>query len=202
VSEAWREAVDMLDMVGIPAARDRARSYPHELSGGMRQRVMIAMALISNPKVLIADEPTTALDVTIQAQVLDLFGRIKSEFNTAILLITHNLGVVAGIAERVAVMYAGKVVEYAATGELFANPRHPYTVALLNAVPRPDDPSQVIVPIAGSPPDLTRLPQGCSFYDRCPFREDRCREASPPLAPSGDEDHLARCWVQIANRTT
>jgi oligopeptide transport system ATP-binding protein len=160
---------------------------------------MIAMALISNPKVLIADEPTTALDVTIQAQVLDLFRHLKSEFNTAILLITHNLGIVAGIADRVAVMYAGKVVEYAPTEELFANPRHPYTLALLKAVPRVGGTSQTITPIPGSPPDLTRLPVGCSFYDRCPFREERFREEPPPLAPiaPGREDHLARCWIDI-----
>jgi len=196
---ALRRAAEILHKVGIPDPESRLDDYPHRFSGGMRQRVMIAMALISNPKVLIADEPTTALDVTIQAQVLDLFRRIRSEFNTAILLITHNLGIVAGVADHVAVMYAGKVVEYAPTEELFANPRHPYTLALLNAVPRPGDTSQVIAPIPGSPPDLTRLPPGCSFYDRCPYREERFREEAPPLAAiaPGRDDHLARCWVDI-----
>ncbi len=197
--DALRRAAEVLGKVGIPDAASRLDDYPHRFSGGMRQRVMIAMALISNPQVLIADEPTTALDVTIQAQVLDLFERIKSEFQTSILLITHNLGIVAGIADQVVVMYAGKVVESAPTQELFANPRHPYTLALLKAVPRPGDPNQTVAPIPGAPPDLTRLPQGCSFYDRCPFREDRCREEPPPLAPvaPGVSDHFARCWVDV-----
>ena len=194
--EALRRAAEVLGKVGIPDPASRLGEYPHRFSGGMRQRVMIAMALVANPKVLIADEPTTALDVTIQAQVLDLFERIKSEFKTSILLITHNLGIVAGIADHVAVMYAGRVVEYAPTEELFANPSHPYTLALLKAVPRPGDVSQTIAPIPGAPPDLMRLPPGCSFYDRCPFREDRCREEAPPLEPVAAE-HLARCWVDV-----
>jgi len=206
--DALQRAAEVLGKVGIPDPESRLSDFPHRFSGGMRQRVMIAMALISNPKVLIADEPTTALDVTIQAQVLDLFERIQSEFGTSILLITHNLGIVAGIADHVAVMYAGKVVEYAPTEELFRNPRHPYTLALLRAVPRPGDPNQTVAPIPGSPPDLTHLPPGCSFYDRCPFREDRCREKAPPLEskedgqpkePSEPEEprHLARCWVDV-----
>jgi oligopeptide transport system ATP-binding protein len=200
--EALRRAADVLGKVGIPDPESRLSDFPHRFSGGMRQRVMIAMALVSNPKVLIADEPTTALDVTIQAQVLDLFQRIKSEFGTAILLITHNLGIVAGIADHVAVMYAGKVVEHASTGELFANPRHPYTLALLNAVPRPGDPNQTVAPIPGSPPDLTHLPSGCSFYDRCPFHEDRCREQVPRLAPVTQEtSHQVRCWVDLPERS-
>ncbi len=166
----------------------------------MRQRVMIAMALIGNPKVLIADEPTTALDVTIQAQVLELFRKIKEEFGTAILLITHNLGVVAGMADRVAVMYAGRVVEMAETEELFTNPRHPYTLALLRAVPRLENGSrQRLEPIAGTPPDLTRLPAGCSFYDRCPFHQERCQEEAPSLAAVG-ERHQASCWVDVTER--
>jgi len=197
--EALRRAAEILGKVGIPDPESRLSEFPHRFSGGMRKRVMIAMALISNPKVLIADEPTTALDVTIQAQVLDLFERIKSEFGTSILLITHNLGIVAGIADHVAVMYAGKVVEYAPTEELFRHPRHPYTLALLKAVPRPGDPNQTVAPIPGSPPDLMHLPSGCSFYDRCPFHEDRCREEAPPLAPvvSRESGHLARCWVDV-----
>ena len=198
--EALRRAAEVLGKVGIPDPVSRLQDYPHRFSGGMRQRVMIAMALIANPKVLIADEPTTALDVTIQAQVLDLFQRIKSEFKTSILLITHNLGIVAGIADHVAVMYAGRVVEYAPTEELFSNPSHPYTLALLQAVPRPGDVNQTVAPIPGSPPDLMRLPPGCSFYERCPFHEDRCREEAPPLAPvaPGVNDHLARCWVDVS----
>jgi len=214
--DALRRAAEVLGKVGIPDPASRLDDYPHRFSGGMRQRVMIAMALISNPKVLIADEPTTALDVTIQAQVLDLFERIKSEFHTSILLITHNLGIVAGIADHVAVMYAGKVVEYAPTEELFRNPRHPYTLALLKAVPRPGDPNQTVAPIPGSPPDLMRLPPGCSFYDRCPFREDRCKEEAPPLEskeigqprePKEPKEpreprHLARCWVDVTEPRT
>ena len=197
--EALRRAAEVLGKVGIPDPESRLDDYPHRFSGGMRQRVMIAMALIPNPQVLIADEPTTALDVTIQAQVLDLFHRIKSEFKTSILLITHNLGIVAGIADQVAVMYAGRVVEYAPTEELFAHPRHPYTLALLKAVPRPGDVSQTIAPIPGAPPDLMRLPPGCSFYDRCPFREDRCREEAPALEPVAPE-HWARCWVDVRSK--
>ncbi len=196
--EARRRAAELLGKVGIPEPASRLSDYPHRFSGGMRQRVMIAMALIGNPKVLIADEPTTALDVTIQAQVLELFRKLKEEFGTAILLITHNLGVVAGMADRVAVMYAGRVVEMAETEELFTNPRHPYTIALLRAVPRLEYGSrQRLEPIAGTPPDLTRLPAGCSFYDRCPFRQKRCQEEAPSLAAVG-EQHLASCWVDVS----
>ncbi len=198
--EARRRAAELLGKVGIPEPASRLSDYPHRFSGGMRQRVMIAMALIGNPKVLIADEPTTALDVTIQAQVLELFRKLKEEFGAAILLITHNLGVVAGMADRVAVMYAGRVVEMAETEELFTNPRHPYTLALLRAVPRLENGSrQRLEPIAGTPPDLTRLPAGCSFYDRCPFRQDRCQEEAPSLAAVG-ERHQASCWVDVTER--
>ena len=198
--EARRRAAELLGKVGIPEPASRLSDYPHRFSGGMRQRVMIAMALIGNPKVLIADEPTTALDVTIQAQVLELFRKLKEEFGTAILLITHNLGVVAGMADRVAVMYAGRVVEMAETEELFTNPRHPYTIALLRAVPRLENGSrQRLEPIAGTPPDLTRLPAGCSFYDRCPFRQERCQEEAPSLAAVG-EQHQASCWVDVTAR--
>ncbi|MCZ6490169.1 MAG: ABC transporter ATP-binding protein [Acidobacteria bacterium] len=198
--EARRRAAELLGKVGIPEPASRLSDYPHRFSGGMRQRVMIAMALIGNPKVLIADEPTTALDVTIQAQVLELFRKLKEEFGTAILLITHNLGVVAGMADRVAVMYAGRVVEMAETEELFTNPRHPYTIALLRAVPRLEYGSrQWLEPIAGTPPDLTRLPAGCSFYDRCPFRQERCQEEAPSLAAVG-EGHQASCWVDVTQK--
>ena len=195
--EARRRAAEMLERVGIPDAADRLDDFPHRFSGGMRQRVMIAMALLCNPKVLIADEPTTALDATIQAQVLDLFRHIKSEFGAAILLITHNLGIVAGMAGRVAVMYAGRVVEYGTTEDIFYRPRHPYTLALLNAVPRLGNGSQEVAPIAGSPPDLANLPAGCAFYDRCAFRVEKCRQEMPPLEPVA-ANHSARCWVDIS----
>jgi oligopeptide transport system ATP-binding protein len=194
--QARDRAVEMLEKVGIPEPAKRLHDYPHRFSGGMRQRVMIAMALIGNPKVLIADEPTTALDVTIQAQVLELFHKVKREFGTAILLVTHNLGIVAGMADRVAVMYAGRVVEYAPVEELFSNPRHPYTLALLRAVPRLGDTGRNLAPISGSPPDLAQLPPGCAFYERCPFHQERCLEEAPWLSPVA-QDHLASCWVDI-----
>jgi oligopeptide/dipeptide ABC transporter ATP-binding protein len=198
-TDARRRAAEILEKVGISDAAARLRDYPHRFSGGQRQRVMIAMALLGNPKVLIADEPTTALDATIQAQVLDLFRQIKKEFGASILLITHNLGIVAGMADRVAVMYAGRVVEYGRTDELFYNPRHPYTLALLKAVPRLGNGQQEVTPIAGSPPDLARLPQGCAFCDRCPFHEEKCQQQAPPLDPVA-EGHLARCWVDISRQ--
>jgi oligopeptide transport system ATP-binding protein len=194
---ALRRAMEMLEKVGIPEPARRLDEYPHRFSGGMRQRVMIAMALIANPKLLIADEPTTALDVTIQAQVLELFRKVKAEFGTSIILVTHNLGIVAGMADHVAVMYAGRVVEYAPTEELFANPRHPYTLALLKAVPRLGDGTGELTAIPGScPPNLAELPRGCSFYERCAFREPQCEQEAPPLTTVG-EDHQASCWVDV-----
>jgi len=198
-SEARRRATEMLERVGIPEPGRRLDEYPHQFSGGMRQRVMIAMALITHPKLLIADEPTTALDVTIQAQVLELFRNLKAERGASIVLVTHNLGIVAGMADRVAVMYAGRVVEYAETDELFSNPRHPYTLALLKAVPRLGDGAGSVAPIPGAPPDLARLPAGCSFYERCPFRLEKCETEPPPLAPVG-ENHLASCWVDVSGQ--
>ena len=195
--EARRRTAEMLEKVGIPDAAARLNDFPHRFSGGMRQRVMIAMALLGNPKVLIADEPTTALDATIQAQVLDLFRHIKSEFGAAILLITHNLGIVAGMANRIVVMYAGRVVEYGTTEDIFYRPRHPYTLALLKAVPWLGNGSQELASIGGSPPDLAQLPVGCAFYDRCPFHEDKCKQEMPPLAPVAS-NHSARCWVDIS----
>ena len=199
-AEARRRAAEILAKVGIPDSAARLDDFPHRFSGGMRQRVMIAMALIGNPSVLIADEPTTALDATIQAQVLDLFRHIRTEFGASILLITHNLGIVAGMADRVAVMYAGRVVEQGTTDDLFYHPRHPYTLALLKTVPRLGNGNQRVAPIAGAPPDLARLPAGCSFYDRCPFREQRCQDEAPLLEPVSD-GHLARCWVDIRKRS-
>ena len=194
--EAWREAVAMLDMVGIPAARDRANAYPHELSGGMRQRVMIAMALICRPRLLIADEPTTALDVSTQAQILDLLLSLKRELGMAILMITHDLGVVAEVADRVAVMYAGRIVETADVFELFRSPRHPYTDALMRSIPRLDGEQDRLVAIEGTVASPLDRPSGCSFRDRCPRARPRCADAVPPLDPLGP-GHRARCYFPV-----
>ncbi len=185
-------AVQMLDLVRIPEARRRMNHYPHEFSGGMRQRVMIAIALSCNPSLLIADEPTTALDVTIQAQVLDLMKGLAQEFNTATLLITHDLGVVAGTCERVAVMYAGRIVETAPTRTIFKNPAHPYTQALLNAVPRADTPRGAkLAAIGGQPPNLVNLPKGCPFAPRCRKAQARCRQELPLLETVGPNQQAA-----------
>ncbi len=185
-------AAQMLDLVRIPEARRRLDHYPHEFSGGMRQRVMIAIALSCNPKLLVADEPTTALDVTIQAQVLDLMKGLAQEFNTATLLITHDLGVVAGTCDRVAVMYAGRIVETASTRTLFKNPAHPYTQALLNAVPRADTPRGTkLAAIGGQPPNLVNLPKGCPFAPRCRKAQARCREELPLLETVGPNQQVA-----------
>ena len=193
-ASAQERAVQLLEMVGIPEAHTRVNDYPHQFSGGMRQRVMIAMALSCNPKLLLADEPTTALDVTIQAQVLEILARLSRELGTAVVIITHNLGVVARYADRVNVMYAGKIVETASAKELYANPRHPYTVGLLKSVPRLDQArKQKLEVIDGVPPDLINMPRGCPFFPRCTFRIDRCAEEMPPLMPVGDK-HTAACW--------
>ena len=191
---ARERAVELLELVGIPAARGRIDDYPHQFSGGMRQRVMIAMAMSCNPKILLADEPTTALDVTIQAQILEVMARLSREFGTAVIIITHNLGVVARYADRVNVMYAGRVIERAHASELYANPRHPYTVGLLNSVPRLDELRQEkLIPIEGLPPDLAHLPEGCSFYPRCDWRTDHCLEEYPPISQV-EAEHQAACW--------
>ncbi len=191
---AQERAIELLELVGIPAARGRIDDYPHQFSGGMRQRVMIAMAMSCNPKILLADEPTTALDVTIQAQILEVLARLSREFGTAVIIITHNLGVVARYADRVNVMYAGRVIERAQAHELYARPQHPYTVGLLNSVPRLDELRQEkLIPIEGLPPDLAHLPAGCSFEPRCEWRTDRCREEYPPITQVGSE-HQAACW--------
>jgi oligopeptide transport system ATP-binding protein len=190
----------MLRKVGIPEPEKRARAYPHEMSGGMRQRATIAMALTTAPSVLIADEPTTALDVTIQAQILELLKQVNAELGTATILITHNLGVVAGMCERVIVMYAGRVVEEGPTDEVFATPRHPYTWSLLRSLPRLDsDEREPLRPIEGTPPDLTALPSGCAFHPRCPFVVERCVSDVPALEPMGD-GQLAACWVTQAGQ--
>jgi oligopeptide/dipeptide ABC transporter ATP-binding protein len=178
--------------VRIPEAHSRIDEYPHQFSGGMRQRVMIAMALSCEPELLIADEPTTALDVTVQAQILDLMRSIQKDQGMSILLITHDLGVVAEMCDHVAVMYAGAVVEYASVQELFKQPKHPYTVGLMHSLPRPG--GDRLTPIFGQPPSLVNLPKGCRFADRCPLVEPRCREAVPPLEEKA-VDHFARCVV-------
>ena len=192
--QARARAIELLAMVGIPDPGRRLAQYPHQFSGGMRQRMMIAMALACNPKLILADEPTTALDVTIQAQILELLQDLSRRLGVAMLIITHNLGVVARYADRVNVMYAGRVIERGTAAELYANPRHPYTLGLLRSVPRLDEPIRAkLDPIEGQPPDLTRLPPGCAFAPRCAFRVDRCIEA-PTLAAIGGPGHMSACW--------
>jgi oligopeptide transport system ATP-binding protein len=191
---AEARTLEMMERVRIPEARRRLKSYPHEFSGGMRQRVMIAIALSCNPKLLIADEPTTALDVTIQAQILDLMKALSKEFQTAVMLITHDLGVVAGMCQRVIVMYAGHIVEEAPTRQLFTRPAHPYTQALLQSIPRLDEGNHVrLTPIKGQPPDLVNLPPGCPFAPRCPKAQERCRLEMPPLETVA-ENQRAACF--------
>ena len=192
-ADAAARAVEMLRLVGIPAPEVRLGQYPHQLSGGMRQRVMIAMALAMNPQILIADEPTTALDVTIQAQILDLMKQLNSELGTAVILISHDLGVVAGLADRVLVMYAGQVVEAASVADLYAHPRHPYTIGLLSSVPRLDGARRRLTAIDGHPPDLIAPPPGCAYAPRCRYAMNACREA-PPLFETAPGHH-SRCWL-------
>jgi len=191
---AWERAIEMLNLVGIPDPRDRAKSYPHQLSGGMRQRVLIAMALVMNPSLLIADEPTTALDVTIQAQILELIGDLQQRLGLAVLLITHDLGVVAEVTSRVLVMYGGQIVERAPVRELFRDPRHPYTRGLLEAMPRLGRQRDRLAVIPGTVPPPTRWPSGCRFRDRCPFAWHRCVDEAPPEYPVAAE-HSARCHL-------
>ncbi|MCX6045487.1 MAG: ABC transporter ATP-binding protein [Chloroflexi bacterium] len=194
--QSRRRAVELLELVGIPGASARLDDYPHQFSGGMRQRVMIAMGLSCDPQLLIADEPTTALDVTIQAQIVDLVNRLKKELGMAIIWITHDLGVVAGMAERVLVMYSGFIVEEGAVDELYANPRHPYTLGLLRSIPRLDLGRQKrLIPIEGLPPDLLEPPTHCPFAPRCSFVIDKCWTENPPLMDVG-RDHKSACWVQ------
>jgi oligopeptide transport system ATP-binding protein len=194
--EARNRVRELLEAVGIPDAPRRMRDYPHQFSGGMRQRVMIAIAIAANPKLLIADEPTTALDVTVQAQILELIARLRRDLNTAVILITHDLGVVAGVTDRILVMYAGHIAERAPTEELFADPRHPYTLGLLGAVPRLDAVrGSELVTIPGSPPDLLHPPEGCPFQPRCPFRIDKCKTYPPDLQIG--PRHTAACWVDV-----
>ncbi|AKO52639.1 oligopeptide transporter ATP-binding component [Marinobacter psychrophilus] len=180
-AEAFEASVKMLDAVKMPEARKRMKMYPHEFSGGMRQRVMIAMALLCQPKLLIADEPTTALDVTVQAQILTLLNELKDDFNTSIIMITHDLGVVAGLCDKVLVMYAGQTMEYGTAEDIFYRPTHPYTQGLLNAIPRLDADDDMLSTIPGNPPDLLHLPPGCPFHARCEFAKERCLERMPTL---------------------
>lgn len=192
---AFERAVELLDAVGIPMGRSRMNQFPHEFSGGMRQRVMIAMALACNPELLIADEPTTALDVTIQAQILDLMRKIKKTINTSIILITHDLGVVAEMCDRVNVMYGGVIIEQGLTRDIFYNTKHPYTVGLLKSVPNPERlGKEPLKPIMGTPPDLLNPPQGCPFYQRCDFAMKMCKENMPPFFKI-DENHRSACWL-------
>ncbi|OPZ75599.1 MAG: Oligopeptide transport ATP-binding protein OppD [Actinobacteria bacterium ADurb.Bin444] len=195
---AVERAVELVDAVGIPDGRRRLRDYPHQFSGGMRQRIMIAMALSCNPRLLIADEPTTALDVTIQAQILDLLRRLQEERGMAIMLITHNLGVVAEMADDVVVMYLGRVVEQGPVDDIFHKPLHPYTKALLKSIPSIDSTPRVQLPtIPGAPPDLVDPEPGCRFAQRCTRVTEECRQQEPPLVPLGRDDHLVACYRPI-----
>ncbi len=201
-SAALERAVELLDLVGIPDARRRAAGYPHELSGGMRQRVMIAMALVNDPRLLIADEPTTALDVTVQAQILQLLARLQAERGMAIVIITHDLGIVAELADEVAVMYAGRIVEQAPTATIFAAPAHPYTWGLLGSIPRLERPrGEDLVAISGRPPSLINPPSGCRFHPRCPYVREAHRRVEPALEPlPGDARHRAACLLDAGTR--
>ncbi len=192
--DARSRAVELLELVGIPDPHKRISEYPHQLSGGMQQRVMIAIALSCNPKILIADEPTTALDVTIQAQILELLADLKSRLGMSVILITHDLGVVAGIANRVAVMYGGSIVELSPTREMFSNPAHPYTQALMRAIPKLHESVNRLETIPGAVPPSTRWPSGCRFHPRCSQAFEKCTESTPPLFET-DPNRLARCWL-------
>ena len=195
-SDAVARAVELLTLVGIPGAKERISNYPHQFSGGMRQRVMIAMGLACQPELLIADEPTTALDVTIQAQIVDLIKELREEIDMAIIWITHDLALLAGIANRIIVLYAGQVVEQAETLELYKSPRHPYTIGLLQSIPRLDQKEHGrLTPIEGIPPDLTNYPTGCPFAPRCRFAIERCEEQDPSLESVGI-NHEVACWVK------
>jgi len=195
---ARERAAEMLDLVGIPEAKQRLDSFPHEFSGGMRQRAMIAMALSCSPSILIADEPTTALDVTIQAQIIDLIRRLRDKLGMAIIWITHDLGIMAGLAEKLNVMYAGYIVEKAPVKQLYGDPRHPYTLGLLKSLPRVDQrkAGERLIPIDGRPPDLLGLPKGCPFESRCSYAIDRCKKENPALELV-DTDHEIACWVDV-----
>ncbi len=201
--ESKDRAAELLTMVGIPDAKKRLGNYPHQFSGGMRQRVMIAMALSCNPKLLIADEPTTALDVTIQAQIIDLVKRLQQQLGMAMIWISHDLGVVAGLADTVQVMYGGQTVERGPSNEVFGDTRHPYTLGLLKSLPRLDarHSKEKLTQIEGAPPDMRNPPKGCPFVPRCPYRVSKCEELMPPLipGPESDPEHLKACWIDVRN---
>jgi oligopeptide transport system ATP-binding protein len=198
---AHQKTISLLDMVGIPWPEDRYGDYPHQFSGGMRQRAMIAMALACDPAILIADEPTTALDVTIQAQIIDLVKSLRDQLGMAVIWITHDLGIIAGLAERVIVMYAGFIVEQGNVDDIYGDPRHPYTLALLKSLPRVDRTSRErLTTIDGLPPDLLGLPPGCPFTPRCTYAVERCRQENPTLAQVED-DHQVACWIDVKTGT-
>jgi peptide/nickel transport system ATP-binding protein len=200
--QARQRAIEYLGMVGIPDPARRFDSYPHEFSGGMRQRAMIAMALVNEPRLLIADEPTTALDVTVQAQILELIGRLQRELDMAVIMITHDLGVVAEVTDTIAVMYAGRIVEHASTADIFRSPEHPYTWGLLQSIPRLDRPrDEPLIPIPGRPPSLITLPTGCSFHPRCPYVRERHKQVDPRLEPLPDDpSHKVACLLTSDTR--
>jgi len=199
-AEATATAIELFRSVGIPSPEQRVRWYPFQLSGGMRQRVMIAIALACAPRLVMADEPTTGLDVTVQAQILDLLGELQRERHMAVILVTHDLGVVASRADEIVVMYAGRIVEQAPTRTLFSDTHMPYTRALMDSIPRLADPSGVrLHAIAGRPPDMIHPPKGCRFAPRCPYVQDKCREIEPPLRTAGSADHLFACWFPLVN---
>jgi oligopeptide transport system ATP-binding protein len=196
--QAREKAIELMDRVHIPAARDRVEAYPHQFSGGMRQRVMIAMALALDPDILIADEPTTALDVTVQAQVMDLLAELQHETGMGLILITHDLGVVADVADRVAVMYAGRIVETGPVRDIYHHPAHPYTEGLMASIPRLDQKGGKLTPISGAPPSLMRIPSGCPFHPRCPYRRDVCEIDDPPLYDVGHGRRSAcHFWEEV-----
>ena len=197
--EEKRRAIEMLRLVGIASPESRLNDYPHQFSGGMRQRVMIAMALLCRPKLLIADEPTTALDVTVQAQIMTLLNELKREFNTAIIMITHDLGVVAGICDQVMVMYAGRTMEYGTAEQIFYHPTHPYSIGLMDAIPRLDGNEEHLVTIPGNPPNLLHLPKGCPFSPRCQFATEQCQTA--PKLTAFNEGQLRNCWFPVEKFT-
>jgi oligopeptide transport system ATP-binding protein len=196
--EAKKKAIELMDRVRIPSARERVNDYPHQFSGGMRQRVMIAMALSLDPDILIADEPTTALDVTVQAQIMELLHELQAETGMGLILITHDLGVVADVSDRLAVMYAGKIVETGNVYDIYGNPAHPYTEGLMASIPRIDQKGEDLNPIKGAPPNLMRIPPGCPFHPRCPYARQRCIEEVPPLYEvSGDRRSACHYWQEV-----